>query len=51
MPGLGVNGTTDYRMYWQFSTGKVYFNIFRVSGAGEEYASERVIRFMQAVPA
>jgi hypothetical protein len=44
IPGVGVNGSSEYRLYWNYSAGKVNINISRVSGAGEEYSSIRVIR-------
>jgi hypothetical protein len=44
IPGFGLNGTSDYRVYWSYAGGKANFTITRVSGAGEEYATIRVIR-------
>lgn len=44
IPGFGLNGISDYRVYWNHSSGKVNFNINKVSGAGEEYANIRIIR-------
>ncbi|MEO5563002.1 MAG: hypothetical protein ABIR18_06190 [Chitinophagaceae bacterium] len=43
MPGYGVGGLSDYRMYWSFSS-KANIFINKVSGAGDEYASIRVLR-------
>jgi hypothetical protein len=44
MPGFGYNAVSDYRMYWSF-TSKANFFINKVSGAGEDYSSIRIIRF------
>ncbi|QEH41214.1 collagen-like protein [Chitinophaga sp. XS-30] len=44
IPGFGLNGSSDYRLYWSHSGGKVNFSINKVSGPGEEYASMRIIR-------
>lgn len=43
IPGFGVNGSSDYRLYWSFVSGKVNFSIGKTSGPGEEY-SIRIIR-------
>jgi hypothetical protein len=43
IPGFGVNGSSDYRLYWSFVSGKVNFSIGKISGPGEEY-SIRIIR-------
>ncbi len=44
IPGFGLNGTSDYRLYWMHSGTKAQFVITRFSGTGEEYASIRIIR-------
>lgn len=44
LPGFGVNGTSDYRLYWSHASGKVNFVITKVSGAGEDYTNIRIIR-------
>lgn len=46
IPGFGVNGSSDYRLYWSFYifTSKVNFSVTKVSGPGEEYSSIRIIR-------
>jgi hypothetical protein len=44
IPGFGLNGTSEYRVFWSHSAGKVNFSISRVSGSGEEYSSIRIIR-------
>ena len=44
IPGFGLNGSSDYRLYWAHAGSKVSFVINRVSGPGEEYAAMRIIR-------
>jgi hypothetical protein len=44
IPGFGLNGTSDYRVYWSYGGGKNNFTLNRTSGAGEEYATIRIIR-------
>lgn len=44
IPGFGVNGSSEYRVYWSHFSGKVNFTVTKGSGAGEDYSSIRVIR-------
>ncbi|WP_207514896.1 hypothetical protein [Longitalea luteola] len=44
IPGFGLNGTSDYRVYWSHFSNKANFTISKVSGAGEEYTNIRIIR-------
>lgn len=44
IPGFGLNGASEYRVFWSYSSGKVNFSISRVTGTGEEYTSIRIIR-------
>lgn len=44
IPGFGLNGTSEYRLFWAHNTIKVNFSVSRISGPGEEYASIRIIR-------
>lgn len=44
IPGFGLGGSSDYRVYWNYSGGKVNFTISRVSGTGEEYLNIKIIR-------
>lgn len=44
IPGFGVNGTSDYRVYWSHASGKANFAVSKFSGAGEEYSNIRIIR-------
>ncbi len=43
IPGFAYGGLSDYRTYWSFAS-KANIFINKVSGAGEDYASIRVIR-------
>jgi hypothetical protein len=44
IPGFGLNGSSDYRVFWSYAGGKANFTIARASGVGEEYANIRIIR-------
>jgi hypothetical protein len=44
IPGFGVGGLSDYRTYWSFNATKATIFITKVSGAGDDYASVKVIR-------
>ena len=44
IPGFGLNGSSEYRVFWSHSSGKATFSISKVNGPGEEYASIRIIR-------
>ncbi len=44
IPGFGVNGTSEYRIYMYHSAPNAVISIQRATGPGEEYSSIRVIR-------
>jgi hypothetical protein len=44
LPGFGVNGSSDYRVYWSHFNSNANFTITRVSGPGEDYSAIKIIR-------
>lgn len=44
IPGWGVNGSTEYRTFWETGATAVDFTINTKQGPGEEYTSTRIIR-------
>ena len=44
IPGFGLNGSSDYRVYWNHTGDKVNVTVNKVAGTGEEYSNIRIIR-------